>query len=84
MSAWLQGLYISHAIEACFSENRHYPKKPLHIFDDDGAEPEEIQAEERAKAEGKANQDMITAQILQVQSYFKKQQESELHREPQE
>lgn len=29
--AWLQGVYISHAIGSCFSKKHSYPKDPLKI-----------------------------------------------------
>lgn len=28
-TAWLNGIYISRAIAACFARNSNYPKKPL-------------------------------------------------------
>lgn len=39
-SAWLAGLYVSQAIGACFAKGCSYPQKPLHLFSNDGAEPE--------------------------------------------
>lgn len=32
LTAWVNGVYIQHAIASCFSKGAKYPQKPLDIF----------------------------------------------------
>ena len=31
-TAWVNGLYVTHAVAACFSKNSKYPSKPIDLF----------------------------------------------------
>lgn len=65
--AWLQGLYVKGAVASALSDENKYPEHPYGIFDTE----EERQEKEAKKVD--TNRQLIEAQILQVQSYFKKQ-----------
>lgn len=32
LTAWLNGVYVQHAVASCFSKGAKYPQKPLDIF----------------------------------------------------
>ena len=32
LTAWVNGVYIQHAVASCFSKGAKYPQKPLDIF----------------------------------------------------
>lgn len=64
---WIQGIYIKNAIESVLCEDGKYPERPIEIFDS------EKEQEKKEEEKAKANRELINAQILQVQSYFKKQ-----------
>ena len=69
------------AVGSCFPKGPQYPTQPLHLLKDDGALTEtEIVRLSSEEAKAKANQDMITAQVIHAQAILKKQ--IELRREP--
>jgi len=74
-SAWLQGLYVLRAINSCFPQGEDYPSEPIHLLNYDGTKTEEEVSKDCEREKAKATQDKITARILQVQSFFKRQSE---------
>ena len=32
LTAWVNGVYVQHAVASCFAKNAKYPSKPLDIF----------------------------------------------------
>ena len=32
LTAWVSGVYVQHAVAACFSKSAKYPQKPIDIF----------------------------------------------------
>lgn len=32
LTAWVNGVYVQHAVASCFAKNAKYPQKPLDIF----------------------------------------------------
>jgi len=36
LTAWVNGVYIQHAVASCFSKSAKYPQKPLDIFGTEG------------------------------------------------
>ena len=48
LTAWVNGVYVQHAVASCFSKGAKYPQKPLDIF---GLETKATPQEEAAMFE---------------------------------
>ncbi|MDD3230625.1 MAG: hypothetical protein PHE09_15605 [Oscillospiraceae bacterium] len=73
ISSWLNGHYISLAIDACLSDNRQYPQNPEMILSK--ADSQDSENEEESKAsEQKQQEEAIKMRSAEIKNMLKNKQ----------